>query len=150
MNYSLGWVFLPVWMTVMACGQAPMPTGPSFTQSDADAIRAVMQAQELAWDSGDIDGFMKGYSNSICFIGRKGLTCGSEKVAANYKVAYPDRLAMGDLTFGITDLREAGADHAWLAGTWQLVRMEDTLSGGFSLLWERLPEGWRIVRDHSY
>lgn len=142
-------VLLSAMGMVVGCGKPPAPSQPSFTAVDEAAIRAVMAAQEQAWDAGDIDGFMEGYADSICFIGRK-MTCGKGRVTANYKERYPDRAAMGDLTFGITDLRDAGADHAWLTGTYQLTRIQDTLSGGFSLLWKRMPDGWRIVRDHSY
>ena len=121
-----------------------------FGPGDEAAIRQVMNLQEKAWDQGDIDGFMKGYADDICFIGRKGLTCGRTKVTTNYKEAYPDVAAMGDLTFGITEMLGAGNDHAWVTGTWELKRVQDTLNGGFSLLWERRAQGWLILRDHSY
>jgi ketosteroid isomerase-like protein len=123
---------------------------PVFKPQDEAAIRQVMADQEKAWDAGDIDGFMRGYADSICFTGRKGLTCGKSKVTANYKEHYPDRAAMGDLTFGITEVKPIAADNAWLTGTWRLIRATDTLGGGFTLLWQRTPEGWRIIRDHSY
>ena len=121
-----------------------------FQARDEAAIREVMAGQEQAWDRGDIDAFMSGYADDICFIGRKGLTCGKEKVTANYRESYPDRSAMGDLTFGISEVKGAGGGHAWLTGTWQLQRTSDTLAGGFSLLWQKRTEGWRIIRDHSY
>lgn len=121
-----------------------------FGPADEAAIRAVMAGQEEAWDRGDIPGFMEGYSDSICFIGRRGRTCGRDAVTANYLRKYPDKAAMGDLTFGIHEVVPAGAGHAWLTGTWQLVRPADTLGGGFTLLWVKGPEGWKIVRDHSY
>lgn len=121
-----------------------------FNGSDEAAIRKAMSDQELAWDKGDIPGFMEGYSDTICFIGKKGKTCGREAVTANYLKSYPDKAAMGDLSFGIHEVIPAGADHAWMTGTWTLHRSADTLGGGFSLLWAREAEGWRIVRDHTY
>lgn len=121
-----------------------------FSPADDAAIRQVMAEQEKAWDAGDIDAFMRGYADSICFTGRKGLTCGKSQVTENYKQSYPDRAAMGDLTFGISEVKPIAADNAWLTGTWRLVRAADTLGGGYTLLWQRTPEGWRIVRDHSY
>lgn len=121
----------------------------AFEPADETAIRQVMADQEKAWDAGDIDGFMKGYADSLCYIGRKGLTCGKAEVTANYKKAYPDSASMGDLTFGVTELLPISGDDAWLTGTWKLVG-KDTASGGFTLLWERKAEGWRIIRDHSY
>ncbi len=114
------------------------------------AIRQVMTDQEAAWDRGDIPGFMEGYADSVCFISKKGMTCGKAEVTANYLRTYPDKSAMGDLTFGIHEVVMAGEAHAWLTGTWELIRASDTVGGGFSLLWKKEPQGWRILRDHTY
>ncbi|MEX1132665.1 MAG: DUF4440 domain-containing protein [Flavobacteriales bacterium] len=133
--------FLPLLLT--ACS-------PAFTPSDDAAIRTVMEDQEVAWDRGDIPGFMEGYSDTVCFLSSRGSTCGLEAVKANYLRNYPDGASMGDLSFGIQELLPAGGEHAWLTGSWQVVRISDTLGGGFSLLWAREGNGWRIVRDHTY
>lgn len=121
-----------------------------FTKKDDISIRQVMAAQEKAWDTGDIPGFMEGYSDSVCFVSKKGITCGKAGVTANYQKHYPDKAAMGDLTFGGLEILGAGANNAWCTGTWELIRAQDTLGGGFSLLWERTGQGWRILRDHTY
>jgi ketosteroid isomerase-like protein len=122
----------------------------AFTNGDELAIRAVMAGQELAWDNADIDGFMEGYADTVCFLSPKGRTCGRDAVTANYKRSYPDASVMGDLAFDVVEVIPAGADHAWVTGAWQLARTADTLSGGFSLLWVRQHQGWRIVRDHTH
>lgn len=114
------------------------------------AIRQVMNDQEAAWDRGDIDRFMQGYADSVCFISPGDRTCGREQVAARYHARYVDRAAMGDLTFGIHEILLAGDAHAWLTGTWCLERVQDTVSGGFSLFWVNGPDGWQILRDHTY
>ncbi|MCC6401924.1 MAG: DUF4440 domain-containing protein [Flavobacteriales bacterium] len=114
------------------------------------AITRVMQEQEAAWDRGDIRGFMSGYTEAACFITAKERTCGREAVTQRYLKRYPDRSAMGDLRFGISEVLAVGRAHAWCTGTWTLVRPADTLSGGFSLLWQREADGWRVVRDHTY
>ncbi len=121
-----------------------------FTATDEQAIRQVMVDQEAAWDRGDIDAFMAGYADTVCFIGRSGMTCGRAAVTQNYRRNYPDRQAMGDLTFGLHEVVPAGAFHAWVTGSWTLHRTADTLEGGFSLLWAKDDDGWRIVRDHSH
>lgn len=133
----------------MAC-LAMIGCGRSFTPADDAAIHQVMADQEQAWDRGDITGFMEGYADSVCFIGRRGKSCGKAAVTANYQRSYPDKAAMGDLTFDHLEILPAGADHAWCTGNWRLIRTTDTISGGFSLFWERKAEGWRILRDHTY
>ncbi|MFT3885875.1 MAG: nuclear transport factor 2 family protein [Flavobacteriales bacterium] len=124
--------------------------GGAFTPADEAAIRSVMEAQQRAWDRGDIPAFMEGYVDSVCFISRTGRTCGKAEVMARYQRSYPDKAAMGRLTFGSLEVLGAGTDNAWCTGTWRLVRAQDTLGGGFSLFWQRSPAGWRILRDHTY
>lgn len=131
-------------LPVLSCAQ------PGFTRKDDLSIRQVMSLQEKAWDNGDIPGFMEGYSDSVCFVSKKGITCGKAGVTANYVKSYPDKAAMGDLTFSGLEILGAGSDNAWCTGTWELLRAQDTLGGGFSLLWERTAKGWRILRDHTY
>ena len=114
------------------------------------AVRAEMARQEAAWDAGDIPGFMAGYAPEVCFVSRADRTCGRDSVTRRYQRRYPDRAAMGDLRFTISEVLPAGTGHAWCTGSWTLVRAADTLDGGFSLLWQKRPEGWRIVRDHTY
>lgn len=109
-----------------------------------------MLEQETAWDRGDIPGFMNGYADSVCFITLGSRMCGKAEVTTRYLARYPDKDAMGDLTFTIDEVLLAGADHAWLTGTWSVARAADTLGGGFSLLWKMYGEDWLIVRDHTY
>ena len=113
-------------------------------------VREIMQQQEIAWNDGDIDRFMEGYSDTICFIGSNGRTCGRDAVTANYGRSYPDRNAMGELKFEIIEILPVGSENVWVTGGWTLFRSADTLQGGFSLLWAMERGGWRIVRDHSY
>lgn len=114
------------------------------------AVNKVMADQEAAWDRGDIRGFMAGYAEGVCFITEQDRTCGREAVTQRYLKRYPDKAAMGDLHFGVSEVLAVGRDHAWCTGSWRLVRPADTLAGGFSLLWRQGPDGWRIIRDHTY
>lgn len=137
---------LSVLVSMLSLGACSSP----FGADDDAAIRTVMAEQEAAWDRGDIPTYMEGYADDVCFTSGKDATCGREAVTSNYLRKYPDKAAMGDLTFGINELLPAGNGHAWLTGTWQLVRSADTLGGGFSLLWKKEGRHWRIIRDHSY
>lgn len=108
-----------------------------------------MAEQEAAWDRGDIPGFMGGYADTICFVSKRGRTCGKEAVTANYLKSYPNKAAMGDLTFTIYEVVPAGSHNAWVSGGWALYRETDTIGGSFALLWQKQEEGWQIVRDHT-
>jgi len=136
------WLTLPI-IFLFSCTQ-------QVVEEPSTAIHKAMAEQELAWDNGDIPGFMQLYSDTICFIGRGSRTCGRKAVTANYLKSYPDQAAMGDLSFGIHEVLLAGNHHAWVTGTWNLFRAADTIGGGFSLLWVKERAGWRIARDHTY
>lgn len=142
------WNFGAVVLLLVAC--TSRPPAPAPTVDTGSAVRAVMQQQQAAWNQGDIDAFMSGYAPDICFIGASGTTCGRDSVTARYKRRYPDRAAMGELTFSGLEVLPAGDGHAWCTGRWSLARATDTLGGGFSLFWERKGTEWRILRDHTY
>jgi len=119
--------------------------------ADESAIRKVMQQQEVAWNAGNLEAFMEGYwpSDSLRFIGSKGLTYGWAATLANYKKGYPDAAAMGQLTFTLISVELLSRKSAFVIGKWQLKREAGDLSGHFTLLWKKLKGQWVIVADHS-
>lgn len=81
----------------------------SYAQSqDETIIRSEIEKQRLAWNRGDIEGFMNGYwqSDSLMFIGKSGVTYGWKNTLGNYKRGYPDTAAMGKLDFNILRLKK--------------------------------------------
>lgn len=130
---------------------ALLACGPTTTTPDRLAIEEVLQRQRSDWNAGDLLGFMDGYSDSVCFLSKKGRTCGKAQVTAQYIRSYPDSNAMGKLRFDDLEILPDG-DHAWCTGRWELVRgtKGDTLGGGFSLYWQRENGDWKILRDHTY
>ena len=127
---------------------------PSFAQknnADTRAIRQVMQEQQDAWNRGDLEAFMQGYwqSDSLRFIGSRGLTYGWQATLDNYKKGYPDRDAMGTLTFDILSVELLLKKSAFVVGKWHLARKAGDLSGHYTLLWRKIKGKWVIVADHS-
>ena len=120
-------------------------------ESDRRAIVAILISQQEAWNRGDVDAFLVGYWHSpeLTFSGSSGVSRGWDGVLARYKKNYPDRAAMGQLDFSSLEFRFLGADHALVLGRWHLKRDKDELGGVFSLVWQRFPEGWRIIHDHT-
>ena len=114
-----------------------------------------MGAQEIAWSAGDPEGFMAGAywpSDSLVFVGSRGLTYGYNQVLSNYLKSYPDASAMGTLSFENLSWKRLNVHHGLLIGKWQLERDSTlgTLSGHYSLIWENQPQhGWVIIADHS-
>lgn len=114
-------------------------------------IRAVMRAQEAAWNRGDVDGFMSGYARSrtTVFISGDVLTRGWQTVRDRYKKKYATAEQMGRLVFSDLVVTTLGPDSAVVVGRWELIRKSDRPHGRFTLLFRQTPDGWRIVHDHT-
>jgi ketosteroid isomerase-like protein len=135
--------YISIAITIAA---APEQTSSAFTQ-----IRSVLQAQQDAWNRGDIDGFMNGYarSASTVFISEDTVGRGWETVRDRYREKYSNRSKMGTLTFSDLEITPLSSDSAVASGRWRLKRANDQPHGRFTLIFKRLPEGWRIVHDHT-
>lgn len=120
-------------------------------EADKAAITAVLDAQQAAWNRGDVDAFLAGYWHSpeLTFSGSSGVSRGWDGVLARYKENYPDQRAMGKLDFSELEFRFLGPDAALVLGRWHLKRDNGDIGGVFSLVWQRFPEGWKIVHDHT-
>ncbi len=114
-------------------------------------IRSVLQAQQDAWNRGDIDGFMNGYarSASTVFISEDTIRRGWQTVRDLYRKKYSSRAKMGTLTFSDLEITLLSSDWAMASGRWKLKRANDQPHGRFTLILKRLLAGWRIVHDHT-
>lgn len=115
------------------------------------AIRDLLRQQVEAWNHGDIDAFMNGYAHSekTAFVSGDDIHHGWNVVLQRYKARYPDRAHMGKLTFRELEIQILSPDAALATGRWYLQRAKDTPHGRFTLIFRHLPEGWRIVHDHT-
>jgi L-asparaginase / beta-aspartyl-peptidase len=123
----------------------------AFAGTPNDDIRAVLQAQQDAWNRGDIDAFMNGYwrSDQTVFIGGDARR-GWQNVLDYYKTKYSDREKMGTLTFSDFEITPLGSDAALVLGSWKLdFAGGKNVHGKTTLIFRHFPEGWRIVHDHS-
>lgn len=114
-------------------------------------IKRLMQEQQDAWNEGDMAGYMQAYwsSDSLLFIGRRGMHYGWQTTLDNYRQSYPDRAQMGELLFENKQMRLTDPHSAWVAGRWNLFRESDTLKGSYLLVWEKIDGAWKIIADHS-
>lgn len=134
--------------------------------SPQEEIRYVLETQVIAWNHGDIEGFMKGYRNSpeLLFTSGGKIRRGWQQTFDQYKATYPDRARMGELSFSDLEIHllpsssePGGAPAAaWVVGKWQLKRAGDTPHGVFTLILQRFPSPsggvtpeWKIIHDHT-
>lgn len=126
----------------------------SYSQKEENVKEIItqnMHEQELAWNKGDLEGFMSAYSksDSLKFIGKNGITYGWQNILDNYKKSYPDKAAMGTLDFIITSIDQPCAGAAIVIGKWHLKKEKGDVSGYFTLVWRRTETRWVITMDHT-
>jgi ketosteroid isomerase-like protein len=123
----------------------------SRANKDESQIRELLAAQADTWNRGDIDSFLTAYwtSDETLFVGAKGVTRGWQAVLDRYHKAYPNRQAMGRLTFSNLEVHIDCPNAATVIGQFHLQRVNDRPEGVFTLNLRKFPEGWRIVVDHT-
>ena len=154
MRRGLGriWVVGALGAMLLIVAQSQRLARPGEDRSpDKVAIQAILEAQQKAWNNGDIDEFLEGYwrSPELTFSGSSGVSRGWDGVLARYKKNYPDRAAMGGLDFSEIEFRFLGPDAALVLGKWHLKREKGDIGGVFTLVWQRFPKGWKIIHDHT-
>jgi ketosteroid isomerase-like protein len=141
------------WITITCCTLVAITVcaAPEPTANVPAQIRSVLQAQQDAWNRGDIDGFMNGYarSASTVFISEDTVRRGWQTVRDRYRKKYSSRAKMGTLRFSDLEITLLSSDWAIAHGRWKLKRSKDEPHGRFTLILRLLPEGWRIVHDHT-
>jgi len=142
---------LAVPLAVAACSTAPIAADDNPGEVRQSIVQ-VLTAQTVAWNRGDISAYMQGYwqSDSLVFIGKKGLTYGWQPTLANYQKSYPDAAAMGQLDFSGLRVTLLARGTAQVVGRWHLARPQaGDLQGHFLLIFRKLSGKWVIVADHS-
>ena len=114
-------------------------------------IRLVMEAQEMAWNKHDLEGFMQGYwkSDQLKFYGANGLTLGWQNTLDNYKTGYPTKSESGSLNFVINDISKIEGDNYWVMGEYHLKREIGDADGIFIIIFKKIDGHWKIVADMS-
>ena len=126
-----------------------------FAETDKDEVIAqiqdVLRMQQEAWNRAAVEEFMNGYwhSENTVFVSGDDVTRGWQQVLDRYKRTYSDRAKMGTLTFSDLEITPLGDEAAVALGRWRLQRKKDQPHGRFTLILRKLPEGWKIVHDHT-
>lgn len=128
-----------------AAAQAPA------SPAESHAIISMLNRTADDWNRGDLDAFARGYKNSpdILFMGPT-IRRGYEQMLQGYRKSFPNREAMGKLTFSNLEVQPLDQRFATVTGRFHLER---TAAGGgpaggyFLLVVEKTPSGWKIIRD---
>lgn len=129
-------------------GGEPAPEEPGL-----DILVAVMlETQAIAWNDGDLDGFMAAYARSpeTTYIGASGLIVGIDGIRARYAPLFEPGAARDSLRFA--DLVTRELDPRLGIATARYILERDgavTSTGPFTLVLMRVEGDWRIVHDQS-
>ncbi|MGB8116062.1 MAG: nuclear transport factor 2 family protein [Candidatus Sulfotelmatobacter sp.] len=125
----------------------------SIGNSSKTAIEGVLRMQQGAWNRHDLDAFMSGYWNSpdLTFFSGANEHDGWNAAISHYRQAYASPgHEMGKLDFSNLRIEMLGPDAAFVRGSWHLTMADGkTAHGLFTLVFRKLPEGWKIVHDHT-
>ena len=127
--------------------------------ADTAAIRALLDMQVAAWNRGDLEAYMAGYwkSDRLTFFSGGTVIRGWDATLARYRKRYQSagKASMGKLDFTEVEVQVLGPQSVFARGRWHLAMSDGKtpdgkqLGGLTTLIFRRLPEGWRIVHDHS-
>lgn len=122
------------------------------SRQELDIVK-VLLAQEAAWNRGDIDAFAQSYKDSpdTLFITNT-VNRGFSGMLDAYHRDYPNRAAMGTLTFSELEVHPLDEKFAVAIGKYHLERGKKeggNAEGLFSLVFEKTDKGWKIVIDHT-
>lgn len=112
-------------------------------------VERMLTTQAEAWNKGDLVAFCAVYVDDAVFVTPKGVTRGRQQVLERYQKRYPDKAAMGTLSFAFVDTRVDGPA-ASVVAQWTLSYPGKPAVSGHTLLDLRLRDGkWMIVHDAS-
>ena len=116
-------------------------------------VRAVLDKQVADWNRGDLDGFLSGYwkSPKVVFMSGGQRFDGYEAMRDRYRRRYKaEGRAMGQLAFSELDLESLGPESVLGRGRFRLTMPDGAKPTGlFTVIFRKLPDGWKIVHDHT-
>ncbi len=146
---------MKLWPTVAITAILSFVLTPLHAQTKADeqAILHVMTQSAEDWNRGDLEAFATSYKHSpdTLFMGSR-VSRGYDGMLRTYKQHYATAEARGKLTFSNLEVHLLDAEFATVIGNCHIERIAS--AGGnsdciFSLVWEKTPDGWKIVRDNT-
>jgi uncharacterized protein (TIGR02246 family) len=134
------------WAALFCCAQI------LFAQ--ADDIKSLLKDSEAAWNNGDLAAFVSAYEDSpeTTYVGREVTKGGTQAVLERFRRTYPNRDAMGTLTFTEIEVRTLAPNIALATGKYGLKRSAaggGDASGRFTLVLRKTAAGWKIIHDHT-
>ena len=147
-----GLILLGLLLATPAAAQAEKPMAASVVAAQRE-VAAALDDSKAGWNAGDLDRFVAVYAPDATFVTVNGLIHGRPAIADHYRSSFASGAnKRGALSFDILATRAMGPTHLLLWARWTLTPTdapEKVETGMTTLLFERRPDGWRIISDHS-
>jgi ketosteroid isomerase-like protein len=120
--------------------------------ASAREIRVLLDRQVVAWNAHDLEGFMAGYwkSPELTFFSGGTRESGWDQTMRRYIDRYTGAgKEMGTLDFSELQIEVLGPRAAFVRGKWHLKLTNGDAGGLFTLIFRKLPNGWKIIHDHT-
>ena len=79
----------------------------------------------------------------------RGVNHGWQETLEGYKKGYPDRAAMGTLSFEILQITPLSKENFVVMGRFHLARAVGNLDGVFTLIFKKVGGKWVAIYDHT-
>jgi beta-aspartyl-peptidase (threonine type) len=113
-------------------------------------IQSVLNRQRASWNEKSIEGFMDDYwkSENFTFQSGNNRLQGWDALYSRYKKSYTGE-NWGELDFTDIEIEVLTNDYAYVLGRWKLTYTDSVKEGLFTIIFKRMPGGWKIIHDHS-
>lgn len=124
-------------------------TGHDISAAEKE-IQSILTRQKAAWNEKKIEGFMEDYwkSENFTFQSGNNRLHGWETLLNRYKQGYSGK-NWAELDFSDIQVKIIGKDYAFALGRYKLTSQDSSKEGLFTIILQRMPDGWKIIHDHS-
>ena len=112
----------------------------------------LLNAQEAAWNRGDLNGFLATYrmSDDVTFFGGGAATKGWAEILERYQKSYGGPGArMGQLKFEDKQVEVLAYNSMLVRGRWVVSDNGQSKGGLFTIVLRKGSDGWKIIHNHT-
>ena len=126
----------------------------TVSDSDKKDIQNVLDKQVVAWNRGDVPGFMAGYwqSPNLIYQANESVVHGWQSLLDRYQQSFhsPNGPEMGKLALNTEEFTAVDENVVLVWGIYGVTTSDgNARSGSYTLVMRKLSDGWRTVYDRT-